>query len=285
MIEDVQKMVCLLLSLTKSNIMSQMYLQASGGYRQLKITFGNSTTLIINSYFPTDPRKPNADQSDLLQTLGHIRNVIRKNKFDSLLWAGDINADFLRNTSHTSIIQENVEELGLIKAWDLFDIDFTCCHELLGASHVSILDHFFWSENLGEYVKDAGVIHLPDNRSDHCPVFCVLELQHNEKNEPQMAQQKPRPSWKKSKQDQKDSFKTELEDRLSNLATPQSISSCKEVGCRDIEHKEDLDIFTLDLLETVQIVAEENLSMPTVGGKDVGDKDESSRLERGCQTI
>ena len=61
------------------------------------IKFGNRTTLLINSYFPTDPRRPGADESELLEILGHMKNVIRQNDFDSLLWAGDINADFARN--------------------------------------------------------------------------------------------------------------------------------------------------------------------------------------------
>jgi hypothetical protein len=42
------------------------------------IKFVNSSTLLVNSYFPTDPRRPNADQSELLETLIYIREVIRK---------------------------------------------------------------------------------------------------------------------------------------------------------------------------------------------------------------
>ena len=57
---------------------------------------------------------------------------------------------------------------------DKFVIDFTCSHELLGTCHVAILDHFFWSEQLQESVADAGVLHLPDNKSDHSPIYCVV---------------------------------------------------------------------------------------------------------------
>ena len=99
----------------------------------ITMTFGNSTILLINSYFPTDPRRPNMDEFDLLETLGHVRDVIRKTDFDHLLWAGDINADFLRRTSHTIRVQDMVEELGLRRSWTKFPIDFTHCHELLGA--------------------------------------------------------------------------------------------------------------------------------------------------------
>lgn len=66
-----------------------------------KIKFKNSTMLLINSYFPTDTVRPDGDENELLELLGKIREVIRSNEFDSLIWAGDINADFLRNSSHT----------------------------------------------------------------------------------------------------------------------------------------------------------------------------------------
>ena len=142
----------------------------------VKFKFGNSTTLLINSYFPTDTRRANTHDSELEETLGHIRNIIRTNDFDSLLWAGDINSEFLRRTSHTRTVHDAVADLHLNKAWDRFNIDFTHCHEQLGISHTSILDHFFWSETLNDGVIDAGVIHLPENKSDHSPIFCVIEI-------------------------------------------------------------------------------------------------------------
>ena len=105
----------------------------------VKFKFGNSIILLINSYFPTDTRRADNHDSELDETLGHIRNVIRNNDFDSLLWAGDINAEFLRATSHTRTVHAAVDDLGLTKAWDRFNIDFTHCHEQLGIIHTSIL--------------------------------------------------------------------------------------------------------------------------------------------------
>ena len=216
------------------------------------IQFGSITTLLINSYFPSDPRRPDADESDLLETLGHIKNVIRKTEFSSLLWAGDINADFPRNSCHTNRVNDLLHELGLTKSWDKFMIDFTCCHELLGTSHVSTLDHFFWNEMLEENVTDAGVLHLPDNKSDHSPIYCVLEFQDVQQEVQSQVYQKPKPNWKKASQEQKADFKTSLEDRINKLVVPPSVSSCRNVKCRDQAHREDLDIFTIELLESVQ---------------------------------
>ena len=133
----------------------------------------------------------------------------------------------------------------------IFEVDFTCCHDLHGVSHVSTLDHFFWSEALDDLVVDAGAIHLPDNKSDHSPVYCVIEFSNIDRQAPVQVQQKPKPSWQRSKQDQHENFQIQLERKLSQLITPLSVTTCQDVKCKDVTHKADLDIFTIELLEIV----------------------------------
>jgi hypothetical protein len=86
-----------------------------------KISFNTSTLLLMNSYFPTDPQRDNVDESDLLETLGHIKKAIDMNPCDAVLWAGDLNSDFTRRSSHTLAVQDVFEELGLQSSWDKFD--------------------------------------------------------------------------------------------------------------------------------------------------------------------
>ena len=237
------------------NIKSSVTDVSPGHWRvqAIKIKFRDYTVLLINSYFPTDSRRPDGDEHELLEILGIVRDVIRRNDFDSILWAGDINADFIRNTSHTRTVSETVEDLGLTKSWDRFIVDFTCCHELYGVSHTSVLDHFFWSEMLGDAVTDAGVLHLPDNKSDHSPVFCVLDVEVlHQVVQAEPAQQKPRPAWKKASMEQKEDYKNLLDKKLSQLEAPISVTMCQNVKCQDPVHREELDNFTLNLLETVQ---------------------------------
>ena len=95
--------------------------------------------------------------------------------------------------------------------WDTFLVDFTCCHELLGVTHTSVLDHFFWSETVGNYVSNAGVLHLPDNRSDHSPVFCVVNLDLQQQASAAAAKQVPRPAWKKASHEEKQNYKNLLD--------------------------------------------------------------------------
>ena len=59
-----------------------------------------------------------------------------------------------------------------------------------------------------------------------------------------------------------------LEEKVSQIKIPSSVSNCRDVKCRDLNHKQELDIFTLDLLETVQEVAEQNLPVPASGNSE-----------------
>ena len=112
-------------------------------------------------------------------------------------------------------------------------------------------------------MTDAGVIHHPDNKSDHSPVYCIAELPLDAPRQGQdPTEQKSKPSCKRATQDQKNNYKDMLESKIDQLATPISITMCRDVQCRDPGHKQDLDNFTLDLLDTVQEVAELNLPMP-----------------------
>ena len=127
--------------------------------------------LLINSYFPVDPRTMNINEAELLETLQHIREVLNANEFNHVLWAGDINADFMRNTGHVNTVKQFIDEFNFQPSWQLFNVDFTNYHELNGVSCISTIDHFFWNQELNENILEAGVIHHPSNLSDHSPIL------------------------------------------------------------------------------------------------------------------
>ena len=68
----------------------------------------NCKILVINSYFPTDPKTHDFDAADLLSTLATINDVLNTNNFDHIVWAGDLNADFRRNNNFTQVIDRSI---------------------------------------------------------------------------------------------------------------------------------------------------------------------------------
>ena len=144
----------------------------------IKIKFKTSSCLLINSYLPCDPRTRQEDP-ELRETLETIREVVEQSGCRSVIWAGDVNADFIRQTNHTENVKELVDELKLLTAWDRFDVDFTSTNEVAGETYVSKIDHFFWIEIMNDNVEEAGVIHSEDNTSDQNPIFlCAQEFRH-----------------------------------------------------------------------------------------------------------
>ena len=80
--------------------------------------------LLINSYFPTDPRS-DFDEIDLLMLLTEIQKIIDENDFDYMVLGGDINADFRRKTKFVDIIQEFLMKTKVHKSWDSYPAEFT----------------------------------------------------------------------------------------------------------------------------------------------------------------
>jgi hypothetical protein len=164
-------------------------------------------------------------------------------------------------------VREVVEELRLITAWDRFQVDFTCLHEVAGKSHVAKIDHFFWSQSLDDLVEDAGVNHHEDNMSDHNPIFCVLKSVDIQEDTTEAEKSKPKPSWMKASPDDKYKYKTDLEEALASIEPAESVLQCKDLHCRDPEHLADLDLLAASVLGLVQEVAEQTLPKSGGGGR------------------
>ena len=86
-----------------------------------------------------------------------------------------INEDFCRYTKHAWRIEIYLNDTKLVKAWDSFQIDFTHEFEKDQTTFTCNIDYFFWNANLNNKVLEAGVLHLPDNLSDHGPIYCKID--------------------------------------------------------------------------------------------------------------
>ena len=160
-------------------------------------------------------------------------------------------------------MKDFVEECQFRKAWDTFHIDFTHYQDRIEGTHTSTVDHIFWNEESHENVCDAGVVHIPENTSDHCPVYCVvktgkMEISSNPSNIPSP----PKPSWKKASPEEKAIYKTNLEVGLSSINLPESLTSCRDVHCSNPSHSDDADKAIIDILECIEKTSFDCLPVP-----------------------
>ena len=200
----------------------------------ITITSPSSKTLLINSYFPTDSRTNNTEE--LFEIINIIRNVIETNPCDAVVWAGDLNADYSRNTAHARLVKESMEDMNMTSAWEKFDVDFTCVSEVGGITRISTIDHIMYSEGLASALSDAGVIHLVDNRSDHSPIFTVFDSISVQQEVTKIEENIPKPSWKRASIKEKTTYSNELEKKLSAINIPASITDCRDLQCKNHEH-------------------------------------------------
>ena len=209
----------------------------SSRIQSLVIPICSYRLLLLNTYFPTDPGS-NFDENALLLMLSDIEKILQNNEYDDVVWTGDLNADFRRRTKFVGIVEDFILKWRVRKAWDSFHVDFTHVTEREGKTFTSVLDHFLWNEGFQQHVIDAGVVHTPENMSDHSPVYCKLRIPKSEKEERSSdVIKRSIPSWRKADEREKSSFASELEVRLEEIELPAHLNTCQKVKCSDVTHR------------------------------------------------
>ena len=128
----------------------------------------NETLMIINTYFPTDPRTARYQvDSELEDVLAAIENVIDTYQCNNVMIAGDLNTDFLRKNGRVNRVETFLLSKSLESSWKRFKVDYTHEFEMNEITYTSTIDHVLWNECFSQNVINAGVLHLPGNTSDH----------------------------------------------------------------------------------------------------------------------
>ena len=147
--------------------------------------------------------------------------------------------------------------------WEDFQVDFTHYNELNGVSFVSTIDHFFINDSFSSNIVDSGVLHDPSNLSDHCPIYCKINLDGIRKDvEISQNLPPPKPSWKKSSPTEKRNYKMRLNSLLTCLQQPESLRQCSDLKCTNPDHIVASDNFMISVLDMVEQAAEETLTIP-----------------------
>ena len=71
------------------------------------------------------------NDNELVEILSVIEDIIERNEFSTLLWASDINIDFLRRSRHVQSVQEFLNKLGLLRAWTDLQLISLMCMKLI----------------------------------------------------------------------------------------------------------------------------------------------------------
>ena len=91
------------------------------------LNFPTARILWMNSYLPNDPQTAEFDDSELIEVLGEIENIISTAKFDDIVWTGDLNYDPTRNSGYCRVIKSFLDKFSLASLWDYHAVTHPMC--------------------------------------------------------------------------------------------------------------------------------------------------------------
>ena len=180
-----------------------------------------------------------------------------------------------------------IYERNLTAVWNIYDVDFTHSHETNGVTSTSVIDDVFINESGLSSLVDAGVLHIPEDASDHCPVYCVLDTNGLKVEKTKAQITNPRPSWKRAEPEEKGNFVNILRVKLDNIEIPNCAQDCSDVHCSNDDHIEAIDNYTEKVFESLDLTAKQ--ALPNIGGKKedrkLQSKEEYSWVDCDSQAI
>ena len=213
------------------------------------LEFSTTKLLWLNAYFPTDSQMINFDDTELLNTLRDIEQVMDDAEYDDVILGGDLNWDNRRDSGFSQTMRDFVSRIGLKSVWEKFQVGYTHIHTDLKST--SILDNFLVNERLLDLIEDAGVLHLGDNLSRHSPIMIKLNLGSIPLKSERKEEPKPRrPAWYKATPEDINDYTELLDEKLRNLMYPESLF-CTDVHCTDQQHRQDRDDHVLNILTSL----------------------------------
>ena len=233
--------------------------------------------LILNSYFPCDPRNDHFDETEVITLLEEINLVSRKSSCSHIILLGELNCHFQRNNRFTNLVRNYLEdEMGLTIMWEhpvvepyslIQPVDYTHLSLVRSVPAYSTIDHFVVSPQVHQAVAEANVLHCGGNPSNHSPIYLKLRV-----GELDLELESPNPesriSWDKATEDARLNYQDQLASKLDLIECSASCMNCTSFNC--ISHTEDLEEYTMQVLEAIETAGKECL--PSTG---------SSKLHRG----
>ena len=215
-------------------------------------------TLVLNTYFPVDPRIANFNDFELLKCLEDIKWYFDNFQDHNIIIAGDLNTDLSRNTSFVNTVREFLYNFNLVSVWSSFDVDFTFMNNQVRDGKnilaTSVIDHFIIHQNGLNSVRDAKVIHLGDNLSCHEPIYMCISaniiVDINTETPVQNGSNVSAPNWRKTSQENLLYYRNDLSSKLNNCNfTPGII--CNNPMCSSIDHHHDIDVYCDYILNSI----------------------------------
>ena len=232
----------------------------------IKVKLPQQTFVFINTYFPTDPRNENFDDSELIETLEDINFILDTCEHsDNLILLGDFNTDFSRNSRFVTIVKQFIEENELTSVWSKFGCDFTYSQTAERNGRIqtafSTIDHFIVKNEFLDDCTEACALHIAENLSNHEIIYLKIKVQNVELPKQSKTFEPPsnKPNWLKASPEQISAFQNDVSVSLAEIREPDIALCCRDVHCTNEVHKEQLDTYVVELLNVLEDTVDQNI--------------------------
>ena len=217
---------------------------------------------IVCVYFPCYNYRVNVVNTEFLETLDAVEQIVCLNKYAGIIVAGDWNTSLERNNAQTNTFKEFVSRYNLKLCWEHASSlpGDTYVNESLG--HSSQIDHFVVSDNIFQIITKCNVIDSPLNPSMHRPVELTLRCQigvtsHVDKDETCTMEIQ----WSQVQEEHINKYQLTLNNMLENCVILKDAAKCSDVHCKSESHINDINKCCSFLINSC--LAAGNVSFPT----------------------
>ena len=196
----------------------------------LKVTTDNSSMLLFNIYMPYDTRRPGEELDEYCEILAEVKDIIAKYSPTDVIIGGDFNTDLTRNNFQSRALESFVanENLHFCINDNIANVPYTYSLN----DNYSTIDHFIVSDSLVNNILRYDTMFIPNNFSDHLPLFLEIELELSYIQLPKVTMSS-KTSWSKCSDECIQLYKKDIENELLHIKFDQDAISCNNLQCQN----------------------------------------------------
>ena len=109
----------------------------------ISITIDNVSCLILSVHMPCDTYLVNNVNSEFVDCIDNIENVLHSYDFNHIIITGDFNTRFSRDNAQSKCLSEFLVRNNLFVSWEQPSAKGVNTYNNLSLGHHSFIDHFF----------------------------------------------------------------------------------------------------------------------------------------------
>ena len=199
------------------------------------------------AYMPCDCSFNNSSNIDeFCSVLEELSRVCIEQNIDFIVFGGDLNTDLKRSSPHTLLLNQFMANENLKSCLKYHGSKVTYTFESKINNAMSLIDHFYVTENLFNFITGYEVLIDVDNPSDHVPVTVSFKCSMFDSIYTAASFCSPvaclnKIMWDKANAENIELYKKELDNALSRIEIPTECLECYDPFCCD--HGNQLEVF------------------------------------------